>query len=457
MGEAKRRRRDRLASLSRDRRGLGRRVGRVASSSMSLAIVNEAKRLAAVHRYDILDSPPDGAFDRVCALAARVLDVPIATVSIVDEDRIWFKARSGLTAAQLPRESGLCSSAILQDEPYVVSDALTDSRTVRHSLITGEPGVRFYAAAPIVTVDGYRLGTVNVIDIKPREMTAQETRTLSDLAAIVMDELEVRLAAMQEVQREREHRERALAQQRLAEQLARTLQRSLSPPRLPDLPGLQVAAHYQPFSEYLVGGDFYDLFSLGDGRWGVFLGDVCGKGPEAARLTSLARYTLRAAAMHREGPATILLALNTALLMDDTVQMAMCSAVYGEINATDGDVELSLAVAGHPAPLIVRTQGLIEPAAARGTVLGAFTDPVFESCQVSLHPGDAIVLYSDGLLDAQLDGACIDEERLAEILSGAPRTGARDLIAHIKTVLRHLDAPLRDDVAVMALSRAPNT
>jgi len=423
---------------------------------MSRAIVDEGKRLAAVRRYDILDSPPDGAFDRVCALAARVLDVPIATVSIVDEDRIWFKARAGLTAAQLPREPGLCASAILQDEPYVVSDALTDPRTVRHSLITGEPGVRFYAAAPIVTADGCRLGTVNVIDTKPRETTAQETQTLSDLAAIVLDELELRLAAMREVQNLSESRERALVQQRLAEQLARTLQRSLSPPRLPDLPGLQVAAHYQPFSEDLVGGDFYDLFSLGDARWGVFLGDVCGKGPEAASLTSLARYTLRAAAMHREGPAAILHELNTALLMDDTVQMAMCSAVYGEINATDGDVELSLAVAGHPAPLIVRAGGLVEPAAARGTVLGAFSDAVFDSCQVSLHPGDSIVLYSDGLLDAQVDGARIDEERLAEILSCAPRTGARELIAHVNTVLWRLDAPLRDDVAVMALSRAPS-
>ena len=143
--------------------------------------------------------------------------------------------------------------------------------------------------------------------------------------------------------------------------------------------------------------------------------------------------------------------------MDDTVQMAMCSAVYGEIDTTDGDVELSLGVAGHPAPLIVRSGGLVEPASARGTVLGAFTDAVFDSCQVNLHPGDAIVLYSDGLLDAQLDGARIDEERLAEILSGAPRTGARELIAHVNGVLWRLDAPLRDDVAVMALSRAPGS
>ena len=97
--------------------------------------------------------------------------MPIATVIIVDEDRIWFNVRAGLAAAQLPREPGLCASAILLNEPYVVNDALTDPRTVRYSLINGEPGIRFYAVAPIVTADGYRLGTVNAIDTRTREMT----------------------------------------------------------------------------------------------------------------------------------------------------------------------------------------------------------------------------------------------------------------------------------------------
>ena len=129
-----------------------------------------------------------------------------------------------------------------------------------------------------------------------------------------MDELELRLSAIREVQREQGLRERALAEQGRAESLARTLQRTLSPPRLPQIAGLEVAAHYEPFAPEEVGGDFYDLFPLTTERAGFFLGDVCGKGPEAAGVTSLARYTIRAAALLSDGPAAILANLNTALL-----------------------------------------------------------------------------------------------------------------------------------------------
>lgn len=123
------------------------------------ADLTEAARLAAVARYDVLDTPPDGAFDRIARLAARLLGAPIATVSIVDTDRIWFKATTGLAGVrQIGRDPGLCSSAILEDVPYVVRDALTDPRTVHNPLVHGELGIRFYAAAPIITADGHRLG-----------------------------------------------------------------------------------------------------------------------------------------------------------------------------------------------------------------------------------------------------------------------------------------------------------
>jgi sigma-B regulation protein RsbU (phosphoserine phosphatase) len=422
------------------------------TAAIQSAAAVEAARLAAVRRYDILDSPPDGAFDRICALAARWFDVPVATVTIVDEDRIWFKACHGLEVVQIPRELGLCASAILQDESYAITQALSDPRAAGNSLVHGEMGVRFYAGAPITTVDGHRLGTVNVLDTKPHEITESDMQTLRDLAAIVMDELELRLTAIRELRREREHRDLAYQQQRHAEHLARTLQRSLSPPKLPDVPGLEAAVHYRPFSEHEVGGDFYDVFPIGAGRWGLFLGDVCGKGPEAASLTSLARYTLRAAALHAEGPEAILGELNTALLMDP-MDMPMCSAVYGEIATSGDDIELSLAVAGHPPPLVVRAGGAVEPASAHGTVLGAFPDVAFDTCRVRLAPGDAVVLYSDGLLDTLLDGAPIDQRRLASLLSAVPQASAQPLIDVIAATLERLDQPLRDDVAIMALSR----
>ncbi len=162
----------------------------------------ERERLAAMRRYDILDTPPDGAFDRITALAARFFNVPICIISIVDHDRIWFKSHHGLEVQQIGREPGLCASAILQEEVYTVLDAKVDPRTLANSLVAGEFGLRFYAAAPLRTRDGFNLGTLCVIDHQPRQVTEAEKETLKDLAAIVIDELELRLAAQKAVQAE---------------------------------------------------------------------------------------------------------------------------------------------------------------------------------------------------------------------------------------------------------------
>lgn len=161
----------------------------------------EKSRLEAVHRYRILDTPPDGAFDRVALLAGRVFQAPMATVTIVDEDRIWFKASQGLPngVTQIAREPGLCASAILQDEPYIVPDALRDPRSMENSLVRGRLGVRFYAAAPIITHEGYRFGTVNVLDTRPRETNQREISLLEALASVVAEQLEIHLAALRSV------------------------------------------------------------------------------------------------------------------------------------------------------------------------------------------------------------------------------------------------------------------
>lgn len=173
---------------------------------------NEAARLAAVRRYEILDTPPDGAFERITALAARLFNVPIAIVSVVDEDRIWFKSHYGLDVEEIGRDPGLCASAILQNRPWIITDARRDPRALANPLVAGEFGLRFYAGAPLRTSDGYNLGTICVLDFEPRDVTADERATLEDLAALVMDELELRLASRRTVAevREREHLNDAL-------------------------------------------------------------------------------------------------------------------------------------------------------------------------------------------------------------------------------------------------------
>jgi sigma-B regulation protein RsbU (phosphoserine phosphatase) len=277
-----------------------------------------------------------------------------------------------------------------------------------------------------------------------REQAAAERRhALADREALVV-----------ELQREQKGRDEALRHQQRAEKLARTLQRSLSPPSLPRVAGLDVAVHYEPSAPEDVGGDFYDLFPLAAGRSGFFLGDVCGKGPEAAAVTSLARYTMRTAAMLHEEPDAILMDLNAALRMQ-SADPQTCTAVYGEIDMSTGAAAITLAVAGHPAPLIVRAHGDIEVTPAHGTMLGAFAEPAFATCELDLGPGDAIVMCSDGILDTEIDGIRVDEERLVELLSGAPQASAQGLVDRLMQALGAIDRPLRDDVAIMALRRTP--
>jgi GAF domain-containing protein len=163
---------------------------------------DEQGRLAAVMRYGVLDSPPDGAFDRITRLASLVLEMPIAIVSIVDHDRIWFKSAQGLDGVeQIDRDPGLCASAILGDETWIVEDAKVDPRALANPLVAGEFGLRFYAGSPLRTHDGYNLGTLCVIDKEPRELTEEQIRVLDDLAALVVDELELRLGARLQARR----------------------------------------------------------------------------------------------------------------------------------------------------------------------------------------------------------------------------------------------------------------
>ncbi|MEU6896202.1 GAF domain-containing SpoIIE family protein phosphatase [Streptomyces sp. NPDC046557] len=429
----------------------------------------EAGRMAAVRRYNILDTPPDGAFDRVAAMAARLFDVPVATVTIVDEDRIWFKAAHGLEGvSEIGRDPGLCGSAVLRDEALVIPDTLLDDVACDNPLVTGPMGVRFYAAAPITTSDGHRLGTVNILDTTPRAITEKDTATLADLAAIVMDEMELRLTALktlryeqQQRQDEREARERAEKDKAAIASFASTLQRTLLPPALPTVPGLELACHYHTASVYDVGGDFYDIFPLDSGRWAFFLGDVCGKGAEAATVTSLARYTLRAAAQLTPDPVAVLQALNSALLADVWAGSRFCTAVFGLLTPThDKGFTVTVATGGHPpayhlspadgdGPVVVEA---VQPKG--GMLIGALPEAHFAATTLNLQPGEGLLLYTDGLSEARTpEGTMLGEEGITQFL--ARRTGpvsAGTLVKDAVAVLEPLADGAGDDVALLALS-----
>ncbi|MBD2256108.1 GAF domain-containing protein [Pseudanabaena sp. FACHB-2040] len=157
---------------------------------------NEVDRLAALRRYSILDTPPEAAFDRITALAARLFNVPITLVSLVDESRGWFKSAYGFDLQEVERDATICSLALLSDEVLVIPDTRQDERLACNPFVQSESGLRFYAGAPLLTQDGFNLGTLCLIDTQPRPaLSDEQVSILADLAAMVMDELELRLAA----------------------------------------------------------------------------------------------------------------------------------------------------------------------------------------------------------------------------------------------------------------------
>lgn len=403
---------------------------------------DECDRLIAVQRYDILDTPADGTFDRIAALAARLFDVPIAIVSVVDTDRIWFKAHHGLDVTQIDREPGLCASAILSDDPWIVTDAAKDPRTLANPLVAGEFGLRFYAGAPLTTHDGYNLGTLCVIDREPRQVTVEEAQTLSDLARIVMDELELRLSA---------RRAADSAHGRLfeLEQLAAALQASLLPPSLPAIPFLKVAARYRPASKHEVGGDFYDVFPIDDQSWGFVIGDVMGKGPHAASRTSCARYSVRAAATYEARPSGVLETVNHALLAegDPGVESPFVTALFASARPTSGGALVSFASAGHPLPILLRADGTAVTVGVPGTLLGAFASLELTDGQVTLQPGDSLVLVTDGVHDSGQPPLHV--EGLERLLHACQGLTAQQIVSRVHEAV---DAAQRDDIALLVLS-----
>lgn len=200
------------------------------------------------------------------------------------------------------------------------------------------------------------------------------------------------------------------------EQIAETLQEGLLPSRLPEIPGVETAVDFHAAGKgHLVGGDFYDLFEGGDGSWAVVVGDVVGTGATAAAATALARYTLRAAAVHEHSPSRILELLNEAILGQAPEQS--CTAAYGRLEpGPGGGARMTLSIGGHPLPLVLRAHGAVEPVGQPGSLLGVRPDPKLMDYTAQLAPGDALVFYTDGLTEAYAPGRILKRVELVAAL-----------------------------------------
>jgi len=234
--------------------------------------------------------------------------------------------------------------------------------------------------------------------------------------------------------------------------IARTLQQSLLPVELPDIPGIESAARFRPTGEgNEVGGDFYDLFETGGRGWTAVMGDVCGKGPDAAAVTALARYTLRAAAMRERLPSRSLGLLNEALLRQRT-DRRFCTVAYAYLETRPDGAQVGFASGGHPLPLLLHADGTVEQVGAPGTLLGVLPDPRFEDRSLSLVPGDALVFYTDGVIEGRGANGIVDEATLAEVVAACAGHGADAIAAQVEdaAVAVHGGNP-RDDIAVLVL------
>jgi sigma-B regulation protein RsbU (phosphoserine phosphatase) len=234
------------------------------------------------------------------------------------------------------------------------------------------------------------------------------------------------------------------------------LQHSLLPAELPLPPGLETAAHYHMASPDEVGGDFYDLFELPGGRWGFFLGDVCGKGVEAAAVTATARYTLRAAAVYDPDPAVALANLNSVLYQDyHSDRHRHCTVVFGVLTPGPGGYTATIAGGGHPSPLLLRGDGTAQyQRTTGGTLIGILPTPRIVTRTVPLLPGDTLILYTDGLIEARTNTreGRFGTNALLDFAGGlAPATAAR-VVAALAGLVAGLPHGVDDDVAFMALS-----
>jgi serine phosphatase RsbU (regulator of sigma subunit) len=236
--------------------------------------------------------------------------------------------------------------------------------------------------------------------------------------------------------------------------IAHTLQQSLLPPELPEIPGFDTAALYRAAGEgNEVGGDFYDLFPTGEREWFAVIGDVCGKGAEAAAVTALARYTIRAAVMRHRSPAGILRWVNAAMLRQGAGRFVTLTCV--RLDLDDGAVTATVACGGHPCPRILRTTGLVEELGASGTLLGVLADVEHEDRTVRLAPGDALVLYTDGLTEVGAPRVWTPKQ-IDAILAEARRRNAKEIVEHLAArAAEKAGGPLRDDLALLALRVQP--
>ncbi|RKQ93681.1 serine phosphatase RsbU (regulator of sigma subunit) [Solirubrobacter pauli] len=331
--------------------------------------------------------------------------------------------------AQVPLDAQRpTAEAVRTGRAVHVRDA--DEMRERFPVLAGK--VPALVALPLVA-SGETLGVLLIDFTRPRTLDASARELLETLAA----QCAVALARAQLYERERD--------------VAQTLQASLLPREVPAIPGLDLDARLNAGAPGIdVGGDFYDVFAIAPGAWGIAIGDVCGKGVDAAALTALARHTVRAAAVQGLAPSAVLGALNRAVLAEGRPGQFLTAIFARVVARADGGFALTVACGGHPPPVLLDASGTAKPLDVKGTLLGVLDDPHVQDVTAALERGDTLLLYTDGLTEAGAPAVTMSTEQVAELLRSARGGSAADTAERcLQAAARAGGGVVRDDVAVV--------
>ena len=384
-------------------------------------------RLATLHSFAVLDTPPEESFDDIAKLASSILGVPIALISLVDEDRQWFKAHHGLAISETPRDISFCSYVVAERAPLVVTDACADARFADNPLVTGEPRVRFYAGVPLRADDGSVLGTLCTIDHRAREPSPQQLDALRVLASHVISLLELRRAHAR-------HDRESSAARRL---LQRMLQRNQFDPA-------RVRCETQLVGMF--GGDVVFGRALDDGRYRWLVGDVTGHTLASALVTIPVSMIFHSMTQKKLALDAVVENIDTQLQAQLSADMFF-AAVTCELDRTRGT--LAVSNAGAPEVIVCHRSGAIEMIASASLPLGIVPEAATIHT-LAVEPGDRIYVFTDGLLEVrnargelfELDGVC-------RALTSVEPTAAFDALT---AAWRHHATPgrvLEDDLSIV--------
>lgn len=409
---------------------------------------NDQERLASLRRLGLLDTPPEERFDAITRLATMIFETPISYLSLVDETRQFLKSRIGLNFCESDRATSFCGHAILENEPLVIADTMKDERFADNPQVTGEPFARFYCGLPLRGPEGLNVGTLCLMDTKPREFSEQDIVKIKQLGFLA--ERELQLGDMIRMQDDLIQTKDALieSQRMVAQQMDEALSYviSLLPQDLND----KVRTSYQFIPSSTLGGDSFGFHWLDEDHLAIYLLDVCGHGVGSALLSVSAMNVLRTQTLPETDfmePAQVLSALNKAFPMEEKHGMFF-TIWYGVLEVSSGRLRYS--GAGHPPAVIVEKAGGVNQLNAQGIPVGCFENFEYETQETVFPQGSHLYVFSDGIYEVQNpDKTMGTYDDFLLRLQGAP--SAESLIESVRN--HQQQQHFEDDVSVIRIGR----